>query len=137
MYRDRAVILGLTLVAVGGCVTGAQTAVGTYYERTTVTGLGDVLRACNPTITASVCNVRLTSKPGDTEAWYFEARIKNVVNGIPVGREPVDFVVVGDQQRCETARGSLTVTGLYGKDTPPTEPCKGPQRFEAAVPPTR
>ena len=97
--------------------------------------MGPVLGDCSPALEASTCNVVLTEDPADEEAWRFEARMKHYVYGIPAGRVPMDVLIVGTRDRCESLRGDLVVTVPGGKDTPPTEPCKGPLRFKREMPP--
>jgi len=77
--------------------------------------------------------VTLTGDPHDEEAWQFEARIRVVSNiGVPYGREPVDYIVAGSREHCETARLALRSKPhtFYSQETPPTDPCKGPLYFK-------
>lgn len=86
------------------------------------------------------CDAVLTDSPADGEAWLFEARLRAVVNGIPFGREPVDYFVAGTREQCEAARQAFRHRPhpFFGQETPPTEACKGPFYFklnEAAAKP--
>jgi hypothetical protein len=78
---------------------------------------GNAVDPCNKTMK----DARVTNDPTDEEFWQFEARIMvRALIGIPYGRMPQDFNVIGTQARCEAARAEV-------KD--PTEPCKGPFYF--------
>jgi hypothetical protein len=89
----------------------------------------EVLTAgCIPYQSASDCvamrTVTITNQAVDEEFWIFEARVEVRANiGIPYGRMPRDFAVIGLQDRCESVRAEVAKT-----DTP-TEACKGPFYF--------
>jgi len=71
--------------------------------------------------------VTITNNPSDEEFWQFEARIVVRANiGIPYGRRPQDFNVIGTRDDCEALRSTAKV---------PTEPCKGrPRRPHECTP---
>lgn len=53
--------------------------------------------------------------------WVFEARVKvRAFAGIPYGRMPRDYNVIGPRERREAVRALVA---------DPTEPCKGPFYF--------
>ena len=79
---------------------------------------GNAVDPCNK----GMRDARVTNNPADEEFWQFEARVMvRAVVGIPYGRMPQDFNVIGPKERCETARASVT---------DPTEPRKGPFYFK-------
>jgi hypothetical protein len=82
---------------------------------------GNAVDPCNK----AMRDARVTNNPADEEFWQFEARpMVRALVGIPYGRMPQDFNVIGSKERCEAARASITPA-----DTP-TEPCKGPFYFK-------
>jgi hypothetical protein len=78
---------------------------------------GNAVDPCNK----SMRDARVTNNHVDEEFWQFEARVQvRSLVGIPYGRMPQDFNVIGPKERCESARATVT---------DPTEPCKGPFHF--------
>jgi hypothetical protein len=72
--------------------------------------------------TKGMRDARVTNNPADEEFWQFEARVMvRALVGIPYGRMPQDFNVIGSKERCESARATVT---------DPTDPCKGPFYFK-------
>ncbi len=70
---------------------------------------------------------RVTEDPADTEFWVFEASVKiRSVGGVPYGKMPADWGVVGDQSACEAARARVT--------TLKTELCQGPHYLKPIGP---
>ncbi len=128
----------LIALALAGC--SAATTPGSRYQLTSPQLLGGSmvqwLTLCNPNpdVGPVTCNAQLTGDPADQEAWLFEARIRVVSNiGIPYGREPQDFIVVGTREKCEATRLAIRSKphAFYAEETPPTEPCKGPLYFKS------
>lgn len=83
---------------------------------------------CLPGQSASECTsmrtVTITNQAGDEEFWIFEARVKvRAAIGIPYGRMPQDYSVIGGQGACEAVRAEVAKTET------PTEACKGPFYF--------
>lgn len=83
---------------------------------------------CMPGQSAKDCQamqtVTITNASGDEEFWQFEARVQvRALVGIPYGRMPQDYNVIGTQARCEEVRAEAT------KMQTPTEACKGPFYF--------
>jgi hypothetical protein len=67
--------------------------------------------------------VTVTNNPDDEEFWQFEARVKvRAAVGIPYGRMPQDYNVIGSRDTCEEVRARVTAD--------PTEPCQGPYFFK-------
>ena len=86
-----------------------------------VLGGGTTVR-CGPPCTVQTATV--TNDPVDEEFWQFEARVKvRALIGIPYGREPRDFSVIGPRETCEATRARVAAGGT------PTEPCRGPFYF--------
>ncbi len=73
---------------------------------------------------SKLVEIELTENSRDREAWYHEVRVpvKSAI-GIPYGRMPVDWYVVGPREACETFRVKVEQRKL------PTEPCRGPVYF--------
>ena len=66
----------------------------------------------------------MTNNPADEEFWQFEARIKvRALVGIPYGRMPQDYNIIGTQDRCGRIRAAVAQSGT------PAEACKGPFYF--------
>jgi len=129
-------VMALTAL-VAGC--SAATAPGSMYLLTEARPWGPTmvqwLAPCspNPSVGTIQCNATLTGKADDEEAWMFEARIRMVSNiGVPYGREPRDYFVVGDRDHCDVVRGALRSKphAFYAQETPPTDPCHGPFYFK-------
>ena len=83
------------------------------------------------------CQAVITDNPSDEEAWMFEARLRVISrSGIPYGRAPQDFLVVGTRARCEGIRTALRSKPhpFYAQETPPTDPCQGPYYFRRQRP---
>jgi hypothetical protein len=119
---------GLLLTA---CVTGTNEKGHSYYvyknghghEILTPQPCGNTTDACNN----AMQQAQVTNDPADEEFWQFEARVMvRALIGIPYGRMPQDFNVIGTKARCETVRAGVN---------DPTEPCQGPYYFrrEAAT----
>jgi hypothetical protein len=117
-------LLVLSLLA-AACGTEATTAGQHSYIYTTPAGkevlttlpCGNITDPCNERYRS----VTITNNPSDEEFWQFEARIVVRANiGIPYGRRPQDFNVIGTRDDCEALRSTAKV---------PTEPCKGPFYF--------
>jgi len=67
----------------------------------------------------------------------FEMRVKNYLWGIPIGRQPVDYVLAGTRETCEAVRTSMTertYAGFGPKEPAVTDPCKGPVYFRRETP---
>jgi hypothetical protein len=84
--------------------------------------------ACIPHQSASDCvaiqTVTITKTATDEEFWIFKAQVEVRANiGIPYGRWPQHFAVIGSQDRCEVAHAEVAKTET------PTEACKGPFYF--------
>lgn len=112
-------------VFVAGCMTGTSEKGHSYYVYKNANGhdiltplpCGNAVDPCNKTMQ----DAKVTDDPGDEEFWQFEARVMvRALVGIPYGRMPQDFNVIGNQARCEAVRADV-------KD--PTEACKGPFYF--------
>jgi len=90
----------------------------------------------NPTVGPVTCNAVLTGNPADAEARFSEARVKIYWAGIPVGPELQDFLIAGNQERCEAVRANMRASTLWSKEreVPPTDPCKGPFYFKRESP---
>ena len=127
----RQIAIALLLV-LAGC--SAATSRGSRYRLEEPRPWGNTsvqwLTACspNPDVGSVRCNVVLTGNPTDEEAWMFEARIKVYWSGIPVGREPQDYLVAGTREHCEAIRTSTFASTLWStqREVPPTDQCKGP-----------
>ena len=125
----------LTLLLLVGC--SASTSPGSRYRVDDPRPWGNTtvqwLTPCspNPDVGTVHCNVVLTADPGGEEVWMFEARVKVYWSGIPVGREPQDYLVVGTREHCEAVRTSTVASTLWSGrgEVPPTDPCKGPFYF--------
>ncbi len=141
-------LLPFTLAAglaalLSGCA--ASTTPGTRYaltEQPWGSTTARFLSLCNPNpdVGPVTCNVILTGDRADEEAWLFEARLRVVSGlGIPYGREPVDYLVVGSHSHCEQVRAAMRARPhiLYDEETPPSEPCTGPFYFRRAELPAR
>ena len=120
----RIVLLGV-LTALAGCA-GTTEKGKSYYvyknpagnEVLTDMPCGNAVDPCNK----GMKDARVTNNPADEEFWQFEARVQvRSLVGIPYGRVPTDFNVIGPKERCESARAAVT---------DPTEPCKGPFYFQ-------
>jgi hypothetical protein len=119
-------IVGLLL---GACVTGTNEKGHSYYvyknakgqEILTPLPCGNAVDPCNETMK----DAKVTNDPSDEEFWQFEARVMvRALIGIPYGRMPQDFNVIGTQARCEAVRAGVN---------DPTEPCQGPFYFRRAA----
>jgi hypothetical protein len=123
--RTRLPILLAMLVLTTGCGTEPTTPGQKSYIYTTDAGK-EILTTLACGNTTDPCNERyrsvtITNNPSDQEFWQFEARIVVRANiGIPYGRRPQDFNVIGNQDQCETVRSRVQA---------PTESCKGPFYF--------
>jgi len=114
--------LSLVLVA---CATGTNEKGHSYYvykngqghEVLTSMPCGNAVDPCNKMMQ----DAHVSNDPADEEFWQFEARVmvRSLV-GIPYGRMPQDFNVIGSRETCEAVRARV-------KD--PTEACKGPFYF--------
>jgi hypothetical protein len=93
----------------------------------------------NVDVAATRCFAVVTDNPADEQAWMFEYRVKNYLWGIPIGRQPLDYVLAGARETCEAVRASMT-EGTYmsfGKrQRAVTEPCKGPLYFRREAAPS-
>jgi hypothetical protein len=120
-----------TIVMLGGMVAGCATGgsgMAQQYVGMNSKGQEVLTGTCLPEQSAAECQalrpVTVTNKPADEEFWQFEARIKvRALVGIPYGRMPQDFNVIGKRDRCEAVRAIVTQAGT------PTEECKGPFYF--------
>ncbi len=117
-------------VVLGGLVAGCGETASSghhFYLGSTATGKPIIGFSCivkgEYAIGTIPCpRVAVTNSPADEEFWQFEARLKGrALIGIPYGREPRDFNVIGSQETCEAVRRQAT---------DPTEPCKGPFYFK-------
>ena len=139
------------LLTLAGCA--AATAPGSTYHLSPPlpwgSGTIQTLTPCspNPAVGTIQCDVVITNNPADAEAWMFEARLRQYMQlGIPIGRSPVDYLIVGRREHCEAARASaveripgweramayVSSTRLFFSgegETPPTEACRGPYYF--------
>jgi hypothetical protein len=110
-------LLGTVLLT--GCAT-SLTAPGHGYYLTQDRYGRPMLVSCG----LGPCNTRVTNDPHDEEFWQFEARLKiRSVSGIPYGREPRDYNVIGSRDRCEDERVHWIARSI------PTELCRGPFFF--------
>lgn len=112
-------ILPLVLV---GCGSGGMSQ---QYVTRNARGQEVLTGACLRGQTTEECqsmrSVTITNNPSDEEFWQFEARVQvRALVGIPYGRMPQDYNVIGPQEQCEAVRATV-------RD--PTEPCKGPFYF--------
>jgi len=138
----RALIV-LPLLLLAGC--SAATTPGSRYRMDGPRTLGGVsfesMTSCgtNVDVAATRCFAVVTDNPADEQAWMFEYRVKNYLWGIPIGRQPLDYVLAGARETCEAVRASMT-EGTYmsfGKRQPAvTEPCKGPLYFRREAAPS-
>lgn len=113
-------VAGVSLVLIlTGCGSGgmSQQYVGKNRQgQEILTGNCEAAAVC-----AEMRPVTVTNNPADEEFWQFEARVKvRSLVGIPYGRMPADYNVIGSRERCEALRATVT---------DPTEPCKGPFYF--------
>jgi len=134
------VLITLALL-LAGC--SAATAPGSRYRmdgpRTIAGASFEPMTSCgaNVDIAATRCWAVVTDNPADEQAWMFEIRVKNYGAGIPVGRQPIDYVLAGTRETCEAVRASMTerTYDIYGPKRPAvTEPCKGPVYFKREAP---
>jgi hypothetical protein len=128
--RTLAITALLGTVLLTGC-TGT-TAVGHRYHLLRNASGHEVLGAigepgpspCGALICPGAVYARVTNDPHDEEFWQFEARISVYANvGIPYGRQPRDYNVIGSRDRCEDERVHWIARSI------PTEPCRGPFFF--------
>ncbi len=118
-------MLGLVLgLVLGGC---GSAGFGQHWVGKNAKGQEILTAACprggTPTECEAMQPVQITTDPADEEFWQFEARVRvRALVGIPYGRMPRDFNVIGTQGQCESVRATVE------QDTP-TEPCKGPFYF--------
>lgn len=83
-----------------------------------------IFTGCFPTDDHSCVLIQVTGNPSDEEFWQFEARV--IVRdsyGIPHGRSPTDYFIVGSERQCEEVRALVSAKGT------PTELCHGPHYF--------
>ena len=112
------------LVAACGetAVAGHQFYLGSAANGKAIIGLNCLVNGEYAMGTIPCPRVVVTNNPADEEFWQFEARVKvRALIGIPYGREPRDYNVIGAQDTCEAVRARVT---------DPTEPCKGPFYFK-------
>lgn len=84
--------------------------------------------AANGVSLTAACPFVVTDAREADEAWMFEARLPVRMDGIPFGRAPSDFVVIGTRDQCEAIRLSSQTRANWKRtlEPVPTEPCKGP-----------
>ena len=81
----------------------------------------------------TVCPLVVTDARGAEQAWMFEASPRVHVDGIPMGRAPSGFFLIGTREQCEgdetvraEPRGSVALELESNAGARATEPCKGP-----------
>jgi hypothetical protein len=122
--KPRTALTLSALVLLTGCAGTTEVGHGYYVypnakgqEVLTGAPCGNSVDPCNE----SMRSATVTNKPTDEEFWQFEARVKvQSWTGIPYGRMPKDYNVIGPREQCEAVRASVRA---------PTEPCKGPFYF--------
>ena len=89
--------------------------------------------AANGVSFTTVCPLVVTDARGAEQAWMFEARPRVHVDGIPMGRVPSGFFLIGTREQCEgdetvraEPRGSVALELESNAGARATEPCKGP-----------
>ena len=60
--------------------------------------------AANGVSFTTVCPLVVTDARGAEQAWMFEARPRVHVDGIPMGRAPSGFFLIGTREQCEAMR---------------------------------
>ena len=124
LMKLRTALTRSTLVLLTGCTGTTEMGHGYYvyrnargYEVLTSIPCGNSVDPCNE----SMRDAAVTNNSSDEQFWQFEARVKvRSLFGIPYGRMPRDFNVIGTQEQCEAVRDRVRE---------PTEPCKGPFFF--------
>jgi len=118
--RMRALMAGLILLVLTGCGTGGMSQ---QYITRNDRGQEILTGPCGGRTLEGCQSVTITNNPADEEFWQFEARVKvRALVGIPYGRMPQDYNVIGPRRLCEAVRATV-------KPDIPTEPCKGPFYF--------